>query len=414
MDVTDQRYDPLYQKMVAAFHGDTDAWRRTNAGLRDAMVDFAVKHSPYWSERAGGRAFEDIPVLTRSEIREHLDGIVTSGVSPDRRLELSTSGSAGEPLTFYRDLSQGVIEEIAARRFLLRLHAVPDDAVMVWVAASPPPGPNVHTVPTPELTPQRLAEELPRWELLGAHYLYGYASAMEWIADQIEEQGLRVARPPVCVITTGDQLTDHGLEGLERAFGRPIHSWYGSHEFNGFLAGTFPGTRRYAFNPLLAYVEIVDEDGTPVPPGRQGRLLVTDLNNYVQPFIRYDTGDLATAGDQRAGGFPVVESIDGRSAERLLLPSGKALSGVMLGQTLFAANPFASLVRLYQCEQTAENSLELRVVWRGGEPDEATRERIVAAVRSVADPDTSVTVRTVDALEALPSGKRWIVRKGFA
>ena len=38
-------------------------------------------------------------------------------------------------------------------------------------------------------------------------------------------------------------------------------------------------------------------DGTPAPPGEPGRLQLTVLSNYVQPFVNYDIGDWgATAG----------------------------------------------------------------------------------------------------------------------
>jgi phenylacetate-CoA ligase len=150
--------------------------------------------------------------------------------------------------------------------------------------------------------------------------------------------------------------------------------------------------------------------GPTCPPGATGRLLITDLNNYVFPFIRYDTGDLATsAGDEFVGGWKVVDAIEGRSSEVIRLPSGRVVSGVTLGALLFQIHDFDPLIRFYQCAQIEANRLELRVVWRG-DPRPDAPSRIASALRTITDPDTVIEVRGVEALETLPSGKVWIVR----
>ena len=62
------------------------------------------------------------------------------------------------------------------------------------------------------------------------------------------------------VITTADLLPSERRTQITRVFGCPVES-YGSHELVSYLAGTVPGTQRYIFNPLLAYVEVTDNNG---------------------------------------------------------------------------------------------------------------------------------------------------------
>jgi phenylacetate-CoA ligase len=325
-------------------------------------------------------------------------------------------------VSFVRDTAQGHLENVSARRFLRWLHGIPPDATTVWVAAAPPGGPDqgrrgrsrgrapeIHPVRIFSLTPDLAAREIRSWSRFPQWFLYGHASALTWVARQVDRLNGPLPKPPVCAVSTSDMLTEHAADRIAQAFGVPVHSWYGSNEMNGFVAGTLPGTRRYAINPLLVYPEVLDEDGRPARPGETGRLILTDLNNLVMPFIRYETGDLAVASDDTVGGFRVVDDLAGRDSEVLRLPSGRIVSGATLGAALFVTRDFVDDVGAYQCAKVGPNELELRVVWDRPVSEER-QAAVVDAVRSVVDPDTVVRARSLDLLDRWPSGKAWIVR----
>ena len=414
--------DPAFHRMVAAFEGEPEVWLGVSRALRDAMASYAAQRSPYYREVVRpGTPFEEIPILTKAVVRERNQSLLAEGVHRDRWAPWRTSGSTGEPMSFVRDTSQGTLENLSAQRFLRWMHGVPLQATTVWVAArpvgepsdrrrllGPRPDPRIHPVPIAELTPDRLKREIRKWSRFRSWFLYGHASAIAWIADEVEDRGLE----PLglhCVVTTSDMLTEHSAGRIGSVFGVPVHSWYGSNEMNGFVAGTLPGTRRYAFNPLLVYLEVLDEAGAPVATGGTGRVILTDLNNLVMPFVRYDTNDLAVASSDQAGGFRLVDGLLGRDSEVLRFPSGRVMNSVNLGNALFVANDFVGQVRRFQCAQTGENQLDLRVVWT--RPPTPEVERAIAdALRTAADPDTAVRVQTVERLGLLPSGKAWVVR----
>jgi hypothetical protein len=106
----------------------------------------------------------------------------------------------------------------------------------------------------------------------------------------------------------------------------------------------------------------------------------------------------------------MIARLEGRSGELLRVRSGRTVSAGALGFWLFAANDFSDLIALWQCLQTADDALELRVVWRRP-PSAAEASEIEGAVRATADPDTRVSVVGIESLGTLPSGKRWIVRR---
>jgi phenylacetate-CoA ligase len=418
--------DPAFHRMVAAFEGRPEPWLRVNRALRDAMVSYASHRSPYYGALIRpGMAFEEIPILTKETIRDRSEELGAEGIHPDRWAPDRTSGSTGKPVSFLRDTAQGYLENVSARRFLRWLHGIPPDATTVWVAAAPPGGPSapgspgqrsrrgrdpeIHPVHIYSLTPDLVAREIRSWSRFRRWFLYGHASALAWVARQVDRLGSPPPNPPVCAVTTSDMLTEHAADRIAQAFGVPVHSWYGSNEMNGFVAGTLPGTRRYAINPLLVYPEVLDDGGRPAADGETGRLVLTDLNNLVMPFIRYETGDLAVASGETVGGFRLMEDLAGRDSEVLRLPSGRIVSGATLGAALFVTRDFVDDVGAYQCAKVGPNELELRVVW----DRPVTEERQAAAaeaVRSVADPDTVVRTRSLHLLDRWPSGKAWIVR----
>jgi phenylacetate-CoA ligase len=432
----EDRDDPGLARMQAAFE-DAGDWGREHLASRDALVSYARARCRYYREAIpSGTRFEDIPLLTKEMVRSGLDDLLAEGVPSDRRVEKRTSGSTGEPLFLYRDRSQGPLEEGSGQRFLLRLHRVPREATRVWISTHPEPippdlfarfprvahawalvghrlrraDPPTHPVSTLSLTSRRLARELRMWTSFRTWWLYGHASAIARVADEIEGRRLPLGRRPEVVITTSDDLTAPAEERIRKVFGCPVHSWYGSHEVNGYAAGTLPGTHRYAFNPFLVYPEITDEAGRTLPPGEEGLLVLTDLNNLVMPLIRYVTGDLGRlAADAPAASFPVVDGLVGRASDAIRLPDGRRLTAVTFGQALFGGKGPAESVSAFQCQEVAPGRLEMRVVWAQA-PSDGERSRVLRAFQATVGPRTALDLKDVDQVELLPSGKAWVVR----
>jgi phenylacetate-CoA ligase len=419
--------ETLLSLMRESYEGDAETWLRVNAGLRDGLVGAAARRCPYYAGiSAHVHSFEKLPLLTKQIVRDRYEDLIARGLPPERRIEKATSGSTGEPLVFLKDLWFGAAET-AACVFLKLLHGIPLDAVQVLLTGfdvdepqldelgHPLPGANgqppIVRVPVGSLTPQKIAEYVSTWALFGPYWIYGTASSLEGLAGEICDLRLPVPCPPVACVTTGDNTSSVGLDRLRRAFGCPVHSWYGSSELSGYAAGTVPGTPEvsYAFNPWVSYVEVTDEVGRPLPPGEPGLLVMTDLHNHVMPFIRYDTGDRATMAGSSIGGFQVVTDLEGRSqTERVRLPSGRVLTPAALAYA-FHDERVASVVRGWQVVQTGTNAIEIHIV-AGESVDVGTIDILRQRARKATDPDTRIEVRTVDRLATLPSGKRWLLQ----
>jgi phenylacetate-coenzyme A ligase PaaK-like adenylate-forming protein len=428
------RYDLLYHQMRSAYQGRSSVWRRITEAHRDAMVDYAVRHCPYYERSVPlGGAFEEIPLLTKALVREHHDDLIAREVPQSRMQAYRSAGSTGEPLRFFRDTAQMLVESAASDRFFRWLHGVPFEATIIAVMTSgeaqerftrwgrlagrirsrlggpPHRDPWLLAFPNLEVGPEDVQEYLDLWSRLDGYLFVGQSSGIDWIAQQIEERALPLRRPPVAIAATSDTLTEQARRRIERVFGVTVHTRYGSVEFP-FLACSLPGTTdRYIFNPLLAHVEVLDDEGRPVRPGEIGRIVLTDLNNRVMPLIRYVQGDLAVASPEGfVGGFRLIEGMVGRESDLLRFPGGTVMSAASVSNLLFRRNDFGPWVRAFQIAQTGPTEVELRIVWAKEEPGVASR--IAEALAAAFGPDTVVHIRTLRELERLPSGKVWVVR----
>ena len=122
------------------------------------------------------------------------------------------------------------------------------------------------------------------------------------------------------VRTLSETVSAHLREDVRRVFGVGIEDVYSSQEF-GVLATQCPEHGSYHISETIL-MEVVDDAGHPCGPGEIGRILVTDLVNYVTPLIRYEIGDYAEAGTPCAcgRGLPTIHRFLGRERNLVLLP----------------------------------------------------------------------------------------------
>jgi len=156
------------------------------------------------------------------------------------------------------------------------------------------------------------------------NYLLSYPSNLMALAGLIEERKITLSRLGK-IQTIGEDLSEEYQQHIERVFGVPIHNTYSCVEA-GYLASPCSagqGLHVHAENVIL---EVVDDNGVACQPGQTGKVLLTTLHNYLNPFVRYDIGDEATVGSQVCicgRGLPLLTRVFGKRRPMFLLPSGE-------------------------------------------------------------------------------------------
>jgi phenylacetate-coenzyme A ligase PaaK-like adenylate-forming protein len=192
--------------------------------------------------------------------------------------------------------------------------------------------------------------------------LYSYPTMLEMLArEQLEGRlQLKIEQPLATIASASEPLTDSVKKLVEKAWGMKIQDTYGSAEC--FLMARSCGRfERMHVMSDLCFLEVVDRQGRPVPDGQTGdKVLVTNLCNFVQPFIRYEVSDVTGYSGQPCScgqPFPTLLQVEGRTDDIFYIerPGG----GYDAVHPYLFLGPIVEMsqVREYQLVQTGRNEV---------------------------------------------------------
>jgi len=236
--------------------------------------------------------------------------------------------------------------------------------------------------------------------------LYGHVTILGSLAKKVEREGIDPRMDLKGIVTTGECLSANDRRLIGGTIGAPVYDRYGLVEVSGYVAQECERHTGLHVNGGLAFVEVL-KDGEVCGPGEKGRLVVTNLHNYVMPFIRYDTGDLATVGNECscARVFHVLERIEGRSADWVLTDSTPISWDPFLAPLYSQELPAVERFQFVQ-ERIGEIALFIapKSVLTAAEIDTLTK-RLNSVHESV-----KVRVETVHSIEPTASGKHVAIK----
>lgn len=171
---------------------------------------------------------------------------------------------------------------------------------------------------------EKLIDELNRFQ---PNVLLAYANVLELLAREVLAGRLRLSAKDKLrqVINFSEPISEGGLKLAERAFGLHVTNNYAMGECMALTTGCRHGHGMH-LQADWAILEVVDHDGRPVPPGQPGaKVFVTNLCNTIQPFIRYEIGDVVTMSPEPCPcgvTLPLVLKVEGRTDEVVWIRDG--------------------------------------------------------------------------------------------
>lgn len=357
-------------------------------------------------------ALKCVPLLDKSEIRRSINDMLWHK-APGGLHERSTGGSTGEPLTFYFDRRRQAYDQ-AARARTHRWFGVEIGDRELYLWGSPIDLSRTDAMRTVrdrlfnqrllnafDMSPRRMDRYLNEWNRFRPVCLFGYPSSIALFALHVRNRAHTLdTRHLRAVFVTGEVCHPHDRKIIADCFGVPVVDGYGSREA-GFIAHECPDGKMH-ITAENVIVEIIT-DGQTVPVGEDGEIVVTHLDAYAMPFIRYRTGDVGRllAGRCACGrGLPLMGVVRGRTTDFLHLPDGNVRHALSIIYPLRALTG----VSRFRVTQQADYSVTVDIV-RDDRTGRVTKEAVARCVRPVLGDAVSLRIEMVASIDVPDSGK---------
>jgi len=398
------------------------------------LLEYVYEHVPYYRclfERVGFRpadvmtdvaTMQKIPILTKATIRENFDDLLTT--EPRRRRQMSyltTGGSTGHPLVFMQDndfrdyVTADIHRHLGWAGWQLgQVHAY------IW-------GTNFEVKESQMIRARLMDWALNRFvtnayvlseESMGAFVsqvrrrrpwiLFGYPSSLCRFAEFVREHSLDDIRFDA-IFASAEVLYPAHRQFIEDVLGGKMFNRYGTRELGGIGCECEMHIGLHASVENI-YIEILrDLDShEPTQPGETGHIIVTNLNNYGMPFIRYsveDMGAWSTMSDCPCGReLPMMELVQGRRIDMFKAKDARTVWGGF-------ASPLFGMEGVKQF-QLVQKTLDLVVahIVKEGMLDENRLAEIVRTVRMALGAHVKVEFEFLDEIPVLSSGKyRYVI-----
>lgn len=356
---------------------------------------------------------EKLPMLTKNIVRENFSTLRAKNFTKWNPISGATSGSTGKPLRYFVD-SQSTSTGWASafRGWSFAGYKFGDKRVTLAGAS---------LIPHKKLTvKQQLRIKLERnLQLSAVHmsdeimnkyikklnaynpkFLRGYPSAWYSFAQYLEKSGYNLNFYPTAIFTTAEMLYPYQRKLIEDVFGCEIFDGYGCQDGG---ASAFECKEHFGYHISIerCVMEFI-KDNINVSNEEEGNIVLTDLDNYAMPFIRYEVGDIGIPSDEKCPcgrGLPLMSSIIGRTTDVITFNNGITLSGPALTLIFGPLN-----IEQYQVIKKKDNMLLIKII-KGSDYSQNDEIHILKTIKAHVGNDIDISIEYVSEIPKTKAGK---------
>lgn len=318
--------------------------RARQRGTLRALLDHTMRMVPAYRGLAGTASadpfeqLQGLPLVTRSDLTDHLADHCADDIDPSRCRSIRTSGTTGIPLRLIVDQDDLVMRHAVAlhryksyglglhRRILRPLRPAFDR----WFEYTSPAAGLARVAEFgPSDDARYLAEVAERIRYFEPDVIFARPSRCLAVIRLLTERSVRLH--VAAVVTLGENLTPAVRETVSEFFAAPLYDTYGMREVSDIAAQCSAGSYHVESDRLV--VEVVDDNGRPVDNGVIGEIVVTNLLSRTMPLLRYRTGDAGALGASECScgsTYPTLDRISGREHGKIVLGSDASIEAFRL------------------------------------------------------------------------------------
>ena len=404
----------LYVKLLKKYNEESSEVEIKNHQSEqvEKLLEHAKNTVPFYSNQKS-KLLTDWPVVSKQIIKKNQESFISNLFRKEDLIKMSTSGSTGVPFTSFQNIDKkkhvnaetiyynGLVGYKVGRR-IVHYRAVPKEVQKSFVSQLKE---NIILIDCTDINDpviEKALKELERTTRNNPSMLMGYSSTFDSFARYFKRYGNQKAKK--CriygIVGGSTMLYDDTREEMEKAFCCKCVSRYANME-NGFLGQD--GFENNTFLPNYAhyYVEILKSNADEEADfGEIGRIVVTDLYNYAQPMIRYDTGDVGAWKILEFNGKSrrVITSFGGRKLDMIFNSAGNPVSPHAITRAIAGVVG----IQQYQFAQLGSSKYEIRII----REENINEDDVLNAIKHVMGENSEIRIVYVDEIPALASGKR--------
>lgn len=354
-----------------------------------------------------------LPVLTKEIIRREKQGLLSASV--EQLFPNSSGGSTGEPINFYQDqnykdhtwATMMVSMEMCGWYYgarVARLWGAPQDtrslsSLKGKIALF---AQNTRFYDTFDISLKKMEAYHQDLSKFQPDVIVSYASSIHLLAQYLLKNGIVPAYPKLSVISSAETLYQDMRETIEKVFRVKCFDKYGSREVSAVACECDEHSGLHIFMDNVI-IECVDPKTGQEVFDEPGEIIVTDLNNYGMPFIRYKIGDIGILTNERCScGRTTLKfkRIIGRATDNFILRDGKIIHGEFFTHLFYGLHG----IREFQFVQESLEDFNLYIV-KNEDLVEGTIKFLYNEIIKTVGGEARVQIHFVDSVPKTPTGK---------
>lgn len=377
----------------------------------DKLIVHVVNMVEYYRSFEGITTLSDFPVVNKQIIKSQRDSFLSDDHAARSIVAVTTSGSTGTPFETFQDKNKKQRNTADTIYFAERGgYKIGQRLIYLKIWVQQKMGSNLkywlqNLVPVDVINfnePQiaSLLNKIKKDK--SAIGILGYASALELLCKYLDNHpDYFVGKNVKSAISMSESLNEYTRDRMEKFFGVPVVSRYSNLE-NGILAQQErDGSGNYLVNTASYIIEILKMDSDdPANEGEPGRIVVTDLFNFAQPMIRYDTGDVGAMLPAMEGNpNRYLSVVEGRKLDLLYDIEGELVSSYIVYKNMWQYTE----INQYQLIQEGKREYRFKI----NTTEEFKREeQLISEFKTYLGEDAIFKVEYVAEIPLLASGKR--------